>query len=93
MSRVKVRRRRDGVPQITRDDGEVPADERHFVMATAFFVVGGFFLSGYAPFILVAGLMGAFALGEAIMLVDVFARRRGPPAEVCELVRPSRRRG
>jgi len=92
MSTVRVRRRRDGVPQITRSDGEVPADERHLVMAVAFLVVGGLFVSGYAPFILVAGLVSAFALGEAIMLVDSFARRRGPPAEVCELARASRRR-
>jgi hypothetical protein len=87
-----VRRRHDGVPQITRDDGQVPADERHLVMATVFFVTSGFFLSGYAPFILIAGLSSAFALGETIMLVDALARRLGPPAEVRELAGARSRR-
>jgi hypothetical protein len=85
MRTVTVGRRHDGLPQITRDEGHMPAEERHLVMATLFFVVAGFFLSGYAPFLLIAGLSSAFALGEAIMVVDALAKRRGAPAEVREL--------
>lgn len=85
MAIVNVRRRKDGVPQIGREDGTLPPGERYVVMATSFFISFGLFLSGLAPFLLVLGILGACTIGESLLLLDAAAQRTRPVAEVHDL--------
>lgn len=85
MATVHVKRRKDGVTQIAREDGTLPPGERYVVMATAFFISFGLFLSGLAPFLLVLGILGSCTLGESLLLLDAAAQRMNPVAEVHDL--------
>jgi len=96
MREVWIRRRKDGVTELSPRLAPLPSIDRWLVIFTVVLASGGLFLTGAMPApvlgaVLAAGLVGEVVLGTKA-LVLVLLR---PPAEVHEVPRfgPRRRPG
>ena len=93
MREVWIRRRADGVTELTPTVAPLDASERWLVIFTVVMATAGFFMAGVMPFEVLAALVAACLAGEVVLGAKaiVLALFR-PLAEVHEVPRFARRR-
>jgi hypothetical protein len=92
MREVLIRRRSDGVTELTPPIAPLDVGDRWLVIFTAILSASGFFMAGVMPAEVLATIVAACVAGEVVLgakaVVLAFLR---PPAEVYEVLRFARR--